>query len=65
VVRGEEHAGSDVDFLVRLAPGRTLLDLGGIQFALERLLGCRVDVLSERGLKASWRETVLRDARPL
>ena len=65
VARGEECAGSDIDFLVRLAPGRNLLDLGGIQYALERLLGCRVDVISERGLKAPWRDVVLRDARPL
>ena len=29
VARGESDADSDVDFLVELEPGRSLLDLGG------------------------------------
>jgi hypothetical protein len=35
---------SDVDFLVELAPGRTLFDLGGFAYDLEKLLGRPVDV---------------------
>ena len=35
VARGEADAESDVDFLVELDPGRSLLDLGGLQFELE------------------------------
>lgn len=30
VARGEDDAQSDVDFLVELDPGRSLLDLGGL-----------------------------------
>jgi len=30
VARGEADGASDVDFLVRLAPGRSLFDLGGL-----------------------------------
>ncbi|HEX9660423.1 MAG TPA: nucleotidyltransferase family protein [Rhodothermales bacterium] len=62
VARGEADAQSDIDFLVELEPGRSLLDLGGLQYELESLLGCRVDVVTERGLKTRIRERVLREA---
>lgn len=62
VARGEAGEGSDIDFLVELEPGRSLLDLGGMQFELEALLNCQVDVVTVRGLKARFRERVLREA---
>jgi predicted nucleotidyltransferase len=65
VARGEADEQSDIDFLVELEPGRTLLDLGGLQYDLEQLLGRRVDVVMERGLKPRIRERVLREAVPL
>ena len=65
LARGESGAQSDVDFLVDLGPGRSLLDLGGLQFELEALLGCPVDVVTERGLKARIRERVLGEAMPI
>ncbi|PFG73561.1 nucleotidyltransferase family protein [Tepidiforma thermophila] len=63
--RGEADEQSDIDLLVELEPGRTLLDLGGLQYELEQLLGRPVDVVTERGLKARLRERVLREAVPL
>jgi len=63
--RGDTDEQSDVDFLVELEPGRSLLDLGGLQYELERLLGCSVDVVTERGLRARIRERVLREAVPV
>jgi predicted nucleotidyltransferase len=63
--RGEADRGSDIDFLVELETGRSLLDLGGLQMELESLLGCRVDVVTARGLKARIRERVLREAMPV
>jgi len=65
VARGEADEQSDIDFLVELEPGRTLFDLGGLQYDLEQLLGCPVDVVTERGLKPRIRERVLREALPL
>lgn len=65
LARGEADERSDIDFLVELEPGRSLLDLGGFQYELELLLGCRVDVVTERGLKARIRDRVLREAVPL
>ncbi len=54
VARGEADRESDVDFLVELEAGRSLLDLGGLQMELESLLGCRVDVVTVRGLKHAY-----------
>jgi predicted nucleotidyltransferase len=65
VIRGEADEQSDVDFLVEMEPGRSLFDLGGLQYELEQLLGCPVDVVTERGFKARIRDRVLREAVPL
>jgi len=65
VARGEADAASDVDLVVRFEPGRSLLDHAALWLELEALLGCRVDVLSESGLKPRIREKVLKEAIPL
>jgi len=62
LVRGEANQASDIDFLVEMEAGRSLLDLGGLQVELESLLGRRVDVVTVRGLKARIRDRVLREA---
>lgn len=62
VARGEDRPDSDIDFLVTLEPGRTLMDLARLEARLEALLGRRVDVATETGLKEPTRSTVLREA---
>lgn len=63
--RGEADEASDIDFLVRMSPGRSLFDLGALLMDLQDLLGRRVDVVTERGLRPRMRERVLRDAIPI
>ena len=65
VARGEAKLDSDADFLVDLEPGRSLLDLGGLLMDLRDLLGCNVDVVTEKGLRERIRDRVLREAVPL
>lgn len=65
VARGEADEKSDVDLLVDMEPGRSLLDLGGLWSDLNRLLGIKVDLVTENGLRESIREKVLREAVPL
>ncbi|MBI2320978.1 MAG: nucleotidyltransferase family protein [Chloroflexi bacterium] len=65
VARGDEDAASDIDLLVDLEPGRSLFDLGGLLMDIEELLGCRVDVVTEAGLRPRLRERVLNEAIPL
>jgi uncharacterized protein len=62
IARDEQRPDSDVDFLVDFAPGRSLLDLTGLLLDLEAMLGCKVDVVSSRGLKPRLATEVLRDA---
>ncbi len=45
VARGEARADSDVDFLVELEPGRSLIDLSGLILDLGEALGRVVDVV--------------------
>lgn len=62
VSRGEAGAKSDVDLLVKLEPGRSLLDLIAIKQELEDLLGRKVDVVTEDAVSAYIREQVLKEA---
>jgi predicted nucleotidyltransferase len=62
VVRGEADAESDVDFLIDLEKGRSLFDHAALLVELENLMGCRVDVVTEKGLRPRVRERVLREA---
>jgi predicted nucleotidyltransferase len=65
VARGESDEESDLDILVRFDPDRSLLDHAGLILELESLLGCKVDVVSEKSLRPQVRKTVMRDAIPL
>ena len=65
VARGDADDSSDIDLLVRMAPGRSVFDIGGLLMDLQDLLGRRVDVVTERGLRPRIREQVLREAVPI
>jgi len=49
VARGEAGPESDLDLLVEMEPGRSLLDHIALIQDLEEVLGCRVDVVPRRG----------------
>jgi len=65
VSRGEDSLHSDIDLLVDLEKGRSLLDLGGASIKLQELLGRKVDIVTERGLHWYLRDKILKEARPL
>lgn len=65
VARGEADDASDIDLLVDLEPGRSLLDHAGLMLDLQDLLGCKVDVVTGRGIKPRIRERVMKEAIPL
>jgi hypothetical protein len=62
VARGDNTNVSDVDFLIKPRVGCSLFDLGGLLEDLQELLGCKVDLVPEDGLKPQLRERVLREA---
>ncbi len=65
VLHGTDEEGSDLDLLVDPLPGTTLFDLGGLQAALEDLLGVPVDVVTPCDLPVRIRAQVVAEARPL
>ncbi|MBA4418277.1 MAG: nucleotidyltransferase [Syntrophus sp. (in: bacteria)] len=65
VARGDFDEKSDLDFLVEMEPGRSLLDRAALLLDLEKLLGCKVDVVSDKGIKSRMRERVFREVQPL
>jgi len=64
VARGEDRPGSDLDLLVDLDDSASLFDLARMHLELEELLGIRVDVLDEKGLRDK-HLGILDDAVPL
>ncbi|OGQ04608.1 MAG: nucleotidyltransferase [Deltaproteobacteria bacterium RIFCSPLOWO2_01_44_7] len=65
VARGEARTGSDIDFLVEMEKGRSLLDHVALWQDLEELLGCKVDVVTEKSLHWYIRDRILKEALPL
>jgi len=60
--RGEANPGSDLDLLIKLEPGRTLLDMVAIKQDIEDILGCKVDVVTENAVSRYISEEVLSEA---
>jgi len=65
VVRGDAREDSDVDFLVDLEPGRSVLDQAALTLDLQELLGRKADVLTEGGLYWLLRRRILKEAQVL
>ena len=65
VERGEDHESSDVDFLVDMESGRSLLDLIGLGQDLEALLHRKIQVLTDASAHPVLRDRILTEARPL
>lgn len=65
VARGDSGEGSDVDLVVALDEGRSLLDLVALKQEIEKLLHRSVDVVTDRALSPYIRDRVLAEAVPL
>ena len=65
VARGEDHEGSDIDLLIDMPAGTSLLQIVGLQQDIEDALGMRVDLCTERELHPSLRPRILAEARAL
>lgn len=65
--RGDMRPGSDIDFLVEFLPGAKvdLVDYASLMLDLSKLVGCKVDLVSKKGLKPLIRASVLDEARLL
>ena len=65
VARAADREDSDIDLLVDLPPGTSLLQIVGLQLDIEEALGIKVDLCTEPELHPALRARVLAEARPL
>jgi predicted nucleotidyltransferase len=65
VAQGLDTEGSDLDLLVDLAPGTSLLSIVGLQFDIADALGVNVDLCTERELHPTLKDRILADSRPV
>jgi predicted nucleotidyltransferase/DNA-binding XRE family transcriptional regulator len=65
LARGEAEPKSDIDLLVDLRPGRTLVDLAGFRREAAEILDLPVDVATADMLKERVRSEALAEALPL
>jgi predicted nucleotidyltransferase len=63
--RGTQRNTSDIDLLVAMEDGRTLLDIIALERSLAKRLGRRIDIVTERSLSPHLRDRILAEARPL
>lgn len=61
VARREEGPESDIDILVVLPEGSTLLDLAGLQIELTKSLGGKTDVITYRSIHPRLKNYILSD----
>lgn len=65
VARGQAQPNSDLDLLVDVGQITSSWFPAGLILDLEALLGCRVEVITERGLNPELRQRVLSEAIPI
>ena len=65
VAQGIDHEGSDVDLLVEMPEGTSMLHIVGLQLDIEEALGVKVDLCTERELHPALRDRILAEARAL
>ncbi len=65
VARGEARADSDVDLLVDVGPETSSWFPAGLVLDLDEILGCKVQVVTEKGLNSILKDRVLHEAVPL
>jgi uncharacterized protein len=65
VARGDAGPDSDVDFLVQVEPGRSILAVGGFLEEVSELIGKPVHVLTAKSLKGEESQRAVSEAVPL
>ena len=63
VARGEDKKNSDIDLLIKLASGKSLLDLAGLKLDLEDKLKRKVDVITYNSIHPLLKKSILDDEK--
>lgn len=65
VARGEDNDESDIDFLISLEQGKSLMNWSGFWQDMERLLERKVDVMHDKSLYWAMQPSIMTDATAL
>jgi uncharacterized protein len=65
VARGDEAAGSDIDLLIDKGAATSSWFPAGLVLELEEVLGCKVEIVTEKALYPALRNDILSEAVPL
>lgn len=65
VARGDQTEASDIDFLVKLLPGRDLMDIGGFHWEMEELLNKQIHIVLDASIHPKMKDNILSEAKPL
>jgi len=63
--RGDQGNKSDIDFLIKMENGRTLMDLGGLNIDLEELFGRKVDLVEYQCIHPKLKKEILSEQVPI
>ncbi|UMX48316.1 MAG: nucleotidyltransferase family protein [Candidatus Nealsonbacteria bacterium DGGOD1a] len=63
--RGDERKRSDIDFLIKMESGRSLMDLGGLKVDLEKLFGRKVDLVEYECIHPKLKKEILGEQVPI
>lgn len=61
--RGEAKKSSDIDLLVKLKKGKTLLDVVRLKLELEKKLGKKVDIIEYQAIRPLFKKAVLNEQK--
>ena len=65
VLREEENAESDIDFLVDCGDDCSLFDLISLKYDLEEILGRKIDVITSDSVHWTLKDKIAQEARPI
>lgn len=65
VLREEENAESDIDFLVDCGEDCSLFDLISLKYDLEEILGRKIDVVTSDSVHWTLKDKIAQEARPI
>jgi hypothetical protein len=61
--RGEAKKNSDIDMLIKIRKGKSLLDIVRLKLELEEKLGRKVDLVEYSAIRPSLKEIILREQK--
>ncbi len=61
--RGEERKDSDIDLLIKIKKGKSLLDIVRLKLELEEKLGRKVDLVEYSAIRPSLKDIILSEQK--